>query len=177
MFFLAQDVGTTSTDEAVTAATDATNNAADAANNAADQTPSLEAAINDPQQAVDLVQQYAVPAITALVILIVGYFIASWVGRLVSGGLRKSKIDETLALFFGKLAKVAVMPSDDLSLAALEVPAWGQIGIDDLDLDVISPRCPDHQPRRRHRRCGLRHRPGHAGDAVQFQQRRHAPNL
>lgn len=50
----------------------------------------------------DLLKGYAVPAITALVVLIVAYFIAAFVSRLCSSPIRK-RVDETLGRFVGRV--------------------------------------------------------------------------
>ncbi|QQE11716.1 mechanosensitive ion channel [Planctomycetota bacterium] len=44
-----------------------------------------------------------------LVLLFVTYFIASYVGRIVSSSMRKAKIDETLTRFFAKATRWSIM--------------------------------------------------------------------
>ena len=52
---------------------------------------------------------YGLPAIGALVVLFIAYLVSSWLGRAVSTGLRKSKVDETIAIFLGKTARWLVL--------------------------------------------------------------------
>ncbi len=62
-----------------------------------------------PEKMSELFQNYGLPLIWALIILIVAYFIAGIANRSVRGSLTKAKIDETLARFFGKMAKYSVL--------------------------------------------------------------------
>lgn len=50
-----------------------------------------------------LLQEYGIPALGALAVLIIGWIIAGIVGRMAAGGLRKARVDETLCRFLGKL--------------------------------------------------------------------------
>ena len=63
----------------------------------------------------ELFVDYGVPAITALVSLIVAYFIAAFLARLVSNPLRK-RVDETLGRFIGKLIFYVIMVSAVLGI-------------------------------------------------------------
>jgi small conductance mechanosensitive channel len=55
-----------------------------------------------------LVEQYAVPAITALLVLVIGYFAAKLLSRMASLPVRR-KVDETLGRFTGKLVFYSIM--------------------------------------------------------------------
>ena len=54
----------------------------------------------------ELVGQSLVPAGVALVILVVGYFVASFLGRVIGGSLSK-RVDLTFGKFFGRMLKTA----------------------------------------------------------------------
>lgn len=56
----------------------------------------------------ELFTKYGVPAIVALVVLIIAYFVASFLGRLASTPIRK-RVDETLGRFVGKMIFYLVM--------------------------------------------------------------------
>lgn len=60
--------------------------------------------------------------IVALVILIIGRWVAMWLASLAQKGMGRSKIDETLARFLGKLIYYAL-------LAAVVIAAADQVGI------------------------------------------------
>lgn len=64
----------------------------------------------DLEKAWPLIENYAIPAVTVLLILIVGYLIAKFVARMVSSPVRK-KVDETLGKFVGKMVYYAIMIS------------------------------------------------------------------
>lgn len=64
----------------------------------------------DVNKAWPLIENYAIPAVTVLLILIVGYLVAKFVARLVSSPVRK-KVDETLGKFVGKMVYYAIMIS------------------------------------------------------------------
>ena len=81
-------------EEAVTAATDQVN----------DVIASLFEAIGVPPSLVGLV----VPAITALLLLIVGYFVASFLSR-IAGAPIKKRVDDTLGRFVSKMVFYVVM--------------------------------------------------------------------
>jgi small conductance mechanosensitive channel len=57
----------------------------------------------------DLLISYAASALGALVFLIVAFVVAGWIKRLVSGGLARAKVDETVARFLGTIARWAVV--------------------------------------------------------------------
>ena len=52
---------------------------------------------------------YVMPAIEVLIILIVAYLIASWIGGMITRSCNKAKLDLTLSRFFGKMAKWAIL--------------------------------------------------------------------
>jgi small conductance mechanosensitive channel len=58
---------------------------------------------------VTLIEQYAVPVLGAIILLIVGWIVAKWVSRMTRKALTKARVDETLVKFFGNLAKWAVL--------------------------------------------------------------------
>ncbi|WP_432797986.1 mechanosensitive ion channel family protein [Poriferisphaera sp. WC338] len=47
--------------------------------------------------------------VLVLLLLFVGYLVAAWAGRAVSGSMRKAKLDETLTRFFGKMTRWAIL--------------------------------------------------------------------
>ena len=63
---------------------------------------------SSPEQ-VPLVTLMAINAVKAVIILFVGWIVAGWVGGLVRKTCDRSKIDLTLAKFFAKCAKWAVL--------------------------------------------------------------------
>lgn len=58
--------------------------------------------------AMPLVEKYVLPAVMALLILIVAYFVGKFFARVCSGPVRK-RVDETLGKFVGKMIFYAVM--------------------------------------------------------------------
>ena len=66
----------------------------------------------------NLLAEYAVPAISALLILIVGYFVASFLARIISTPIRK-RVDETLGRFTSKLVFYAIMVSTLLGVLGM----------------------------------------------------------
>ena len=70
----------------------------------------------------ELVSQSLVPAGVALVILVVGYFVASFLGRVIGGSLSK-RVDLTFGKFFGRMLKNGVM-------AMVLLGVLGYFGID-----------------------------------------------
>lgn len=66
----------------------------------------------------ELLAQYAIPAISALLVLIVGYFIASFLARIVSAPIRK-RVDETLGRFASKLVFYGMMISTILGVLGM----------------------------------------------------------
>lgn len=109
---LAQSNGATATEVPVTA------QEAAAAQQAAVDTagPTAEAAAQggwlpegmavDPATAFDT---YGIPAIKVIIILVIAYLIASWASAAVVRGMERSKVELTLARFFGKLTRWAIM--------------------------------------------------------------------
>ncbi|MBI1337740.1 MAG: mechanosensitive ion channel [Phycisphaera sp.] len=61
------------------------------------------------EQTWQLINEYAVPGATALVIMLVAYFIAGWVSKIVSVTCTKAHIEMTLTKFFAKLTKWAIL--------------------------------------------------------------------
>jgi small conductance mechanosensitive channel len=76
-----------------------------------------------PDKLADIVQDYGLPLLFALIILIVTYLLAAITNRAVRNSITKAKVDVTLARFFGKMAKYAV-----LILGA--IIAMGKLGIE-----------------------------------------------
>ncbi len=76
-----------------------------------------------------LIEKYLIPAGAALLILIIGYFIAKIISRIVAAPVRK-RVDETLGRFIAKLVFYAVM-----LLVAITVMA--QVGIEVTSLAAI----------------------------------------
>jgi small conductance mechanosensitive channel len=71
------------------------------------------------------------PAIlAALVLLVVGWIIASWVRRITRAAAERAQIDKTLAKFFGNLAKWAI-------LAFTVVTCLGTLGINTTSVAAI----------------------------------------
>ena len=68
----------------------------------------IAAARGNKQAARQMAVEYLVPAIMALLILIVGYMLSSYAGRLV-GETMARRVDLTLGKFFGKMAKTALI--------------------------------------------------------------------
>jgi len=62
-----------------------------------------------PERISQLVQDYGLPLLFALIILIVAYLFAGIAHRGVRNSLTKAKVDQTLARFFGKMARYAVL--------------------------------------------------------------------
>ena len=55
------------------------------------------------------IKSYGFEALIVLIILLVAWVIAGWVGGTLSRALRKAHIEETLALFFGKLVRWGIL--------------------------------------------------------------------
>ena len=66
------------------------------------------AARGDTDAMMELGTRFLIPAAIALGILMIGYFIASFFGR-VSGGVVAKKLDQTLGKFLGKVVKNGIM--------------------------------------------------------------------
>ena len=62
-----------------------------------------------------LMKSYAVPAMTALVVLIVAYFLAAFVSRICSAPIRK-RVDETLGRFVGRVVFYLIIVSAFLGI-------------------------------------------------------------
>lgn len=62
----------------------------------------------DLAQTRQLIAEYALPAIMALLVLLVGYFVSNFLANLVSTPIRK-RVDETLGRFAAKLVFYAIM--------------------------------------------------------------------
>jgi small conductance mechanosensitive channel len=60
------------------------------------------------KKSVELFKTYGLPALVALVLIIVAYFVASFLARIASRPVR-SRVDETLGRFVGKLVYYSVM--------------------------------------------------------------------
>lgn len=56
----------------------------------------------------ELINSYLFPAVVTLGILILAYFVASFISRIVSN-MFSSRVDKTLGRFFGKITKTAIM--------------------------------------------------------------------
>lgn len=54
----------------------------------------------------DLVNQYGVPLLKAILILVIGFWVIGWITRIVKKGLAKSKLDITLQKFIGDLVNI-----------------------------------------------------------------------
>lgn len=83
----------------------------------------LRAAVNgDAAASNELLNEYFVPAAMALILLIVGYMIASFVGGLV-GNMVASRIDKTVGRFSAKMVK-------NILMVLVLVGALGYFGVD-----------------------------------------------
>ena len=58
---------------------------------------------------VHLIENYGVPALTVLIIILVALVVSSWVSRVIRSGCGKAHIDETLTKFFGTVARWTIM--------------------------------------------------------------------
>jgi small conductance mechanosensitive channel len=76
-----------------------------------------------PERITELVQQYGLPLLFALVILVAAYLLAGIANRAVRRSMGRAKVDETLARFFGKMARYTVL------ILGLIV-ALGKIGVE-----------------------------------------------
>lgn len=113
--------------ETATAAVDTATDAAVAADGAAGGLGNLDietaSTYLTPEKMTELFQDYGMPLLWAIIILIVAYLAAGIANRSVRKSMAKAKVDETLARFFGKLAKYTV-----LILGA--IVAMGKLGIE-----------------------------------------------
>lgn len=62
-----------------------------------------------PENITLMVQEYLIPAVTALLLLFVVFIAAGWAKRIVKRGLEKTKVDVTLTKFFSNMARYAVL--------------------------------------------------------------------
>ncbi|MEM8484354.1 MAG: mechanosensitive ion channel domain-containing protein [Bacteroidota bacterium] len=62
-----------------------------------------------PENITVLVQEYLIPAVTALLLLFVVFIAAGWARRLVRKGLERANVDITLTKFFSNMARYAVL--------------------------------------------------------------------
>ncbi len=62
-----------------------------------------------PENMTLLVQDYLIPIITALLLLIVVFIAAGWAKRIVKRGLERTKVDVTLTKFFSNIARYIVL--------------------------------------------------------------------
>ncbi len=74
---------------------------------------------SDPENIQYLVDTYGIPTIKVIVMLIAAFLVAAWAGRVVTKMCTKSKIEMTLARFFGKMAKWGVMILALLSILSI----------------------------------------------------------
>jgi len=58
---------------------------------------------------IEFIVNYSFQLVGAMIILVVGFFIARWVGGLVNGLCTKRELDVTLSRFFGNMVKMLVM--------------------------------------------------------------------
>ncbi|MFK7849328.1 MAG: mechanosensitive ion channel family protein [Rhodothermales bacterium] len=62
-----------------------------------------------PENIALIVQEYLIPAVTALLLLFVVFIAAGWAKRMVKRGLEKTSVDITLTKFFSNMARYAVL--------------------------------------------------------------------
>ncbi len=67
------------------------------------------AAYLTPEKVSELLQDYGLPLLWALIIMIVAFMLAGIANRTVRKSLSKAKVDETLGRFFGKMVKYLVL--------------------------------------------------------------------
>lgn len=58
---------------------------------------------------VSAIKTYGIEALVVLLILLVAWVIAGWAGGSLAKALRKARVEETLALFFGKLVRWGIL--------------------------------------------------------------------
>lgn len=92
--------------------------------------PSLTEKLQDPEQWIPLVQQYALPLIYALAIFLIGRMVA----KMITGGLRKAlqarQLEDTLIAFLTNLTYM-------LLLTLVVITALGQVGIETAQFAAI----------------------------------------
>jgi len=59
--------------------------------------------------AMDMVNQYALPVLGAVVILIIGWVVAGWVRKLVVGRLEKAGVDKAISHFLGRMSRLGII--------------------------------------------------------------------
>ena len=90
-------------------AQDAATKAADAASGGTNSGSTDVTSYFTPEKIQSLFQEYGMPLIFAIIILIVAFIVAGIANSTVHKSMVKAKIDETLARFFGKMAKYTVL--------------------------------------------------------------------
>ena len=98
------------TPETPTASPEVTPSAVDGpapAPDAAPEAPPFD--FNDPAAYQDLFWAYGPSVITVIVILVAAFIVAGFVGRAVRSGLKKAKLEDTLAIFIGRAARWAIL--------------------------------------------------------------------
>lgn len=97
---------------------------------ASDVSKALEGLKNgDLEAAWPLISDYAIPAVGALLALIIGYMVAKLLARIISAPVRK-RVDETLGRFVGKMVYYSVMTCiviAVLSTVGIEVASFAAI--------------------------------------------------
>jgi len=101
-----------------------------AAEGAGDPVRSVEDAANWIADNTDLIIAYSIKAVGALVILIIGLIIASWLSRITFSATKKAKLDLTLAKFFAKLVRWAV-------IALVFLGVLGYFGVETASFAVV----------------------------------------
>lgn len=76
----------------------------------------------DFEAAWPLISGYVIPAVGAILALVVGYMVAKFVGRIVSNPVRK-RVDETLGRFVGKMVYYSIM-------ACVTIAVLGSVGVE-----------------------------------------------
>jgi small conductance mechanosensitive channel len=84
----------------------------------------------DTGVAIDLATGYGIPAIKALLIVLVAWVVAAWVRRLTRQGMDRAKIEPTITTFTSNLARWAV-----LAIAAVFI--LGVFGIETATVAVV----------------------------------------
>jgi small conductance mechanosensitive channel len=75
-----------------------------------------------PDQIMRLVETYGVPVVKAIVLLVVGYIVAGWIGKVIANTCRRAKLDETLVRFLGNFVRWIV-------LAAVVITCLSSFGV------------------------------------------------
>ena len=61
------------------------------------------------ERAWEIINDYGVPGVKVLLIVLVALLVASWANRIVRGTCEKARIDATLGRFFGKVARWVIL--------------------------------------------------------------------